>query len=209
MIVCIFSANAAPAADREWSSVVPSEQRPALARRLHAYLKANRARDWRKLYDLISDVARGGTDRQMFIQKMMVAHGRNFANAPDLLEFEPARTVNESGLDIVGCAKAQREGRNFNGIALIHAVFDRNQWFFSGWRFTAFPNEPCKALSDPSWEMPGPMEWNQPMEELRGAPSASRSTSTRPRDDIRNLLTSPRMPHVPEGIANQSPDPPL
>jgi hypothetical protein len=70
--------------------------------------------------------------------------------------------------------KARREGQEFNGVALVHAVFEHNDWFFSGWSFTEFPNEPCKALSDPSWEPPGPMEWNQPMEELRspvGVPS--------------------------------------
>ena len=168
MIVCTCSVSAALATDEEWSSAVPSERRPALAKRLDAYLKANRSRDWKKLFDLVSDVARGATDRQMFITKMTVAHGRGFANDPDLLKFQPARTVTESGYDIYGCAKAQREGRDFNGIALIHAVFEHNEWFFSGWMFTAFPNEPCKALADPSWETPGPMEWNQPMEELRG-----------------------------------------
>jgi hypothetical protein len=167
LIVCIGCVIAAPAIDTEWSSAVPSEQRAALIKRLDAYLKANRSRDWKKLYSLISDVARGGADRQIFIAKMTAAHGRDFANDPDLLEFQPARTVTGSGYDIYGCAKAQREGRDFNGIALIHAVLDHNEWFFSGWRFTAFPNEPCKALSNPSWETPGPMEWNQPMEELR------------------------------------------
>jgi hypothetical protein len=65
-----------------------------------------------------------------------------------------------------------REGQTFNGVALIHAVFEHNDWFFSGWRFTEFPNEPCKALSDPSWEAPAPMEWDQPMEELRGPAGA-------------------------------------
>jgi hypothetical protein len=47
-------------------------------------------------------------------------------------------------------------------------VFEHNDWFSSSWTFTEFPNEPRKALSDPSWEAPARMEWNQPMEELRG-----------------------------------------
>lgn len=141
-----------------------------IVRALHSYpdLKANRSRDWKKLYDFISDAGRGGTDRQIFVARMTTAHGRDFANDPDLLEFRPVRTVKESGFDIYGCAKAQREGRAFNGIALTHAVLEHDDWYFSGWTFTEFPNEPCEDLSDPSWETPGPMEWNQPMEELRG-----------------------------------------
>jgi hypothetical protein len=157
------------AADKEWSSAIPSEQRDALTKRLNAYLKANRSRDWKGLYDLISEAGRGGTDQQLFMAKMTAAHGSGFSNNPDLLDFQPARSVKESGYDIYGCGKAQREGRDFNGIALIHAVVEHNEWFFSGWSFTEFPNEPCKALSNPSWETPGPTEWNQPMEELRGS----------------------------------------
>jgi hypothetical protein len=167
----MFCAAAAFATDTEWSSEVPPEQRAVLTKRLDAYLKANRSRDWKKLYGLISDAGRGGADWQTFTAKMAAAHGRDFANDPDLLEFQPARIVKEGGYDIYGCAKAQREGREFNGIALIHAVLDHEEWFFSGWRFTAFPNEPCRALADPHWEMPGLMDWNQPMEELRGPAS--------------------------------------
>jgi len=157
--------------NQEWLSVFPSTQRDALARRLDAYLKTNRARDWGKVYDLISDSGRGGVNRQTFVAKMKAAHGREFANDPDLLEFRPVRSrstqTDNSEYDVFGCGKAQREGRDFNGVALIHLVFERNEWFFSGWTFTEFPNEPCRALSDPSWEAPDPMEWNQPLDELR------------------------------------------
>jgi hypothetical protein len=158
------------AGSQEWLAVVPSEQRDAFARRLDAYVKANRARDWDKLYDLVSVAGRGGVDHRTFIARMKAAHGTEFANSPDLLEFRPERTSSgdKAGYDVYGCAKAQREGREFNGIALSHAVFEHNGWFFSGWRFTEFPNEPCKALSDPGWEAPEAMNWNQPMEELRG-----------------------------------------
>jgi hypothetical protein len=162
------------ATGKEWLSVVPSEQRDALAVRLDAYVKANRARDWRKLYDLVSDAGRGGADLPTFVSKMKAAHGTEFANSPDLQEFRPDRATNgnKAEYDIYGCAKAQREGREFNGIALTHVVFEHNKWFFSGWAFTEFPNEPCKALSDAKWEAPGPMEWNLPMEELRGPAGA-------------------------------------
>ncbi len=156
------------AQDLKWSPAIPSGQREALAKRFDAYLKANRSRDWKGLYGLISESGRGGTDLQAFVRRMQETHGREFASGPDLLKFEPARSVNESGFDIYGCAKAQREGREFNGVAVVHAVFERSDWYFSGWMFTEFPNEPCKALSSPTWEIPGPMGWNLPMEELRG-----------------------------------------
>lgn len=157
------------AATGEWFSAIPLEHRDALAKRLDNYVKANRSKDWSKLFEFISDSARGGVDRQTFVTRMKTAHQRAFSNSPDLLEFRPARSSKSENTeyDVYGCGKAQREGQNFNGVALIHAVFERNEWFFSGWRFTEFPNEPCKALSDPSWEMPEPMEWGQPMEELR------------------------------------------
>jgi hypothetical protein len=101
---------------------------------------------------------------------MKAAHGKDFANSPDLREFRPERSAkaDRSGYEIYGCGRAVREGQNFNGVALIHSVFEHDNWFFSGWTFTEFPNEPCKTLADPSWEAPAPMEWNQPMEELRG-----------------------------------------
>ena len=163
------------AAAEEWLSVFPAEQKDAIGRRLDAYVKANQARDWNKLYDLVSDAGRAGVNRQTFVAKMKMAHGKGFSNSPDLLGFRPSRgtKTDEADYDIYGCGKAQREGQDFNGVALTHVVFEHNNWFFSGWTFTQFPNEPCTALSDASWEAPGAMEWNQPLLELRqsGGPS--------------------------------------
>ena len=137
-----------------WLSPIPAEHRKELAKRLDAYLKANRTKDWPKLFDLVSASGRGGTSRDTFIAKMKAAHQKNFSNSPDLLDFRPARTENadRTEVDVYGCGKARRESQNFNGIALVHAVFEHDDWFFSGWTFTEFPNEPCKDLTDPSWE---------------------------------------------------------
>ena len=153
----------------QWLSPIPAEHREQLAKRLDAYVKANRSKDWTKLFDLVSDSGRGGTNRDVFVAKMKAAHQKDFSNSPDLLDFRPARTENADSaeVDIYGCGKARRESQSFNGIALVHAVFQHNDWFFSGWTFTEFPNEPCKNLADPSWEAPGPMEWGRPMQELR------------------------------------------
>jgi hypothetical protein len=154
-----------------WLSPVPAEHRVALARRLDAYLRACRSKEWVKLFDFVSDAGRGGTSRDTFVAKMKAAHQKGFSNSPDLLDFRPTRTEKDGSAeyDVYGCGQARREAQNFNGIALVHAVFEHNDWFFSGWTFTEFPHEPCKDLSDPSWEMPGPMEWNQPMQELRSS----------------------------------------
>jgi len=171
-IACAGMAIAFAGDGKEWSAAVPADQRDALAKRLEGYVKANRARQWDKLFDFISDVGRGGVDRPVFAASMKAAHRKDFSNSPDLLEFQPDRSAkaNKTGYEVYGCGKAVREGRIFNGIALVHAVFEHNDWFFSGWTFTEFPNEPCKALSDPSWEAPGPMEWSKPLEELRISP---------------------------------------
>lgn len=173
-ILCVSTTIMFAGDRKEWLAAVAADQRHALKTRLDGYVKAHYGRDWSKLFDYISDAGRGGVDRQTFVAKMKAAHGRGFSNSPDLVNFRPERSArtDDGDYEIYGCGKAVREGRSFNGVALVHAVFDHNDWFFSGWTFTEFPNEPCTALSDsdPSWEPPAPMEWNQPMEELRGAP---------------------------------------
>lgn len=165
-------AIAAAATATEWLASVPAERRDALAARLDAYVKAHRARDWSKLYDLVSDAGRGQVERKTFVTRMKAAHSPDFANSPDLLEFRPERIRSRGNaeFDIYGCGRGRREGREFNGVALAHAVFEHDRWFFAGWTFTQFPNEPCKALSQPGWEEPGAMEWSRPMEELREQP---------------------------------------
>ena len=169
MLVSVSSVLAFSADSPKWLSPITAEHRDALAKRLDAYVKAYNSKDWAKLFGLISDAARGGTAQDTFVARMKATHRRDFSNNPDLMEFRPDRTANaeRAEYDVYGCGKARHEGREFNGVALVHEVFEHNDWFFSGWSFTGFPNEPCKALSDTSWEPPGPMEWNRPMEELR------------------------------------------
>jgi len=163
-LVLAFAASSA-----NWLSPINPKNRDRLATRLDAYVKAHCSQNWANLFGLVSDSARGGVAESAFTKAMSAGHRRNFSNNPDLLQFRPERTIKSEGgeYDIYGCGKAQREGQEFNGVALIHAVFEHNDWFFSGWSFTEFPNEPCKALSDASWEPPGPMEWGRPMGELR------------------------------------------
>jgi hypothetical protein len=158
-------------------SKMPIEQRDAITKRLHAYVEAYRDRKWGELYNLVSSTGRGGVTQEVFVAAMTSEHGTDFAQMPDLLEFRPELTEKDDKgeFDIYGCAKARREGMMFNGIAVSHAVFENNEWFFTGWSFTEFPNEPCKVLSGPKWQPENRMEWSKPMEEVenlksKGAP---------------------------------------
>lgn len=148
-------------------SNIPPEQREPLSKRLDAYVDANKARKWDKLFNVVSETGRGGANRQTFVAAMNSSHGLDFAQMPDLQEFKSDRTEkNDDGFDIYGCGKARREGMMFNGIAVMHAVFEHNDWFFTGWSFTGFPNEPCGALSNPKWQPFSRLKWNRPMDEI-------------------------------------------
>lgn len=148
-------------------SNIPADRRESLSKRINAYAEAYRARNWERLYAFVSDVGKRGANQRLFVAAMQASHGKSFAQDPDLQEFKPGRSKsNEDGYDIYGCGKAEREGRTYKGIAVLHAVFEHNDWFFTGWSFTEFPNEPCKALADPKWEPENEMGWNRPMEEL-------------------------------------------
>ena len=155
---------------RPFRTLAPEEQK-SLTDRLGQYVKAYRSRDWKGLYDLVSDTGKGGLDRQRFIVAVRAALGtKGYGNMPDLLEFIPDRSEeHEDGVDIFGCGKAKREGESSTGIAVVHAVHEHNTWAFSGWSFTEFPNQPCKLLSDPTWKPAGRMEWNRPIGEVRDA----------------------------------------
>lgn len=167
LAACLASYLCLAGSGAEPLSEVPTAQREALTKRLAAYVEAYRGRKWDRLYDLVSDTAKGGTNRQTFIAAMKHEQGMDFAQMPDLLEFKPDRTEkNNDGFDIYGCGKARREGAMFNGIAVAHAVFEHNGWFLTGWTFTEFPNEPCEAFAGPKWQPSNRIKWNSPMEEV-------------------------------------------
>jgi hypothetical protein len=148
-------------------SNIPADRREALSKRINRYVETYRARNWERLYDSVSDMGKGRASQKVFVAAMQASHGRSFALMPDLQEFKADRTKsNEDGYDIYGCGKAKREGRTYKGIAVVHAVFEHNDWFFTGWRFTKFPNEPCRALSDLKWTPETQLAWDRPMEEL-------------------------------------------
>jgi hypothetical protein len=151
---------------------VPDKHRNALKRRLDEYVALNRERNWSKLYDLVSDTGRGGVNRHDFVAMVDADHDRFYANSHDLLKFQPNRTLPEAdGYDIYGCGKARREQETDTGIVVIHAVFQRGNWYFTGWAFTQNPPEPCSRLSDPKWQAEEHIQWNQPMEEIRPQPA--------------------------------------
>lgn len=151
-------------------SAVPKEQKDALSKRLDGYVEAYQHRKWEKLYGFISTIGRGGVDVRTFVVVMSSNHGEDFAQYPDLQTFKPYRTrKNDDGYDIYGCGGAVREGEPFRGIAEVHAVFEREDWFFTGWTFRDSSEGACKELSDPKWQPDSPLKWNRPMEELTHA----------------------------------------
>jgi hypothetical protein len=155
-------------------AAIPTEQRDALSKRLVGYVEAYKRGKWENLYGFVSDTGKGGTSQVVFVAHMKAAHGSVFAQMPDLQEFKAARSdKNESGFDIYGCGKAQREGFRFNGIVVVHAVFEHQDWYFTGWRFTDFPNTPCSELADPKWRPENRVVWNMPMEEIRNSKEQS------------------------------------
>jgi hypothetical protein len=173
MLFAFFLIAAAPSHPQHMNqkdapfSSIPTEQRDALSKRLGGYVEAYKGRKWEKLYDFVSDMGKGEASQNVFVAAMKAAHASAFAQMPDLQEFKPDRSdKNESGFDIYGCGKAQREGMSFNGIVVVHAVFEHQDWFFTGWRFTDFPNTPCKELADPKWQAENRVKWNTPMEEI-------------------------------------------
>jgi hypothetical protein len=156
-------------------AAIPEAGRKDLATRLNGYVRAYKDRNWAELYSLISEVGKDRVDRSTFISVMKSKHGgRAYSAMPDLEAFDAARSQKDSdGIDIYGCAKAKREGQQFKGVAVMHAVREHDSWVFSGWSFTEFPNQACGTLSDPGWKAPAEMEWGQPMEEFRGSQKRS------------------------------------
>lgn len=167
LVVGFFSAYAQN--EKQPFSKLPREEQQSLTHRLSEYVKAYRNRNWKALYDLVSDTGKSGVNRQTFIAAMTAKHaGTEYADMPDLLGFTPDRSEeDEDGIDIYGCSNAKREGEIYTGIAVIHAVHEHDTWSFTGWSFTELPNEPCKRLSDPAWKPEGRMEWKKPMDEIK------------------------------------------
>lgn len=168
VVCCCIGAFGQPNADP--FAAAPEPERKHLATRLSEYVRAYRDRNWSELYSLVSDVGKHRVDRPTFISVMKSKHGgRAYSAMPELETFDPAQSRQDGeGIDIYGCAKAKREGQQFKGVAVMHAVREHDSWVFSGWSFTEFPNQACGTLSDPGWKAPAEMEWAQPMEEFRG-----------------------------------------
>jgi hypothetical protein len=148
-------------------SAVPSEQRDALSKRLDGYVDADRHHDWEKLYRFISATGKGGADAHAFVIAMKNNHSEDFEQYPTLKIIKPQRTVkNGDGYDIYGCADATREGEPYSGVAVVHAVFEQQDWFFTGWTFS---DGECSDLSEPKWLPDSLRKWNKPMEEVANA----------------------------------------
>lgn len=169
VLLCWCNGTCAPRNSDPFTAV-PETERKDLAARLNDYVRAYKDRNWAELYSLVLDVGKNRVDQATFTSVMKRKHGgKAYSGMPDLKAFDPAQSRTDAdGLDIYGCAKARREGQQFKGVAVVHAVREHDTWLFSGWSFTEFPNQACGTLSDAGWKAPAEMEWQQPMEEFRG-----------------------------------------
>jgi hypothetical protein len=166
-MVCGALAASADMARDPYASI-PTDKKETLKTRISEYVEANKSRNWGKLYDLVSDVGRGDTTREGFLARMKQAHGLSFANYPDLLQFVPARSdkSEDGGFDLYGCAEARREGEKYKGIAVLHVVFEHENWFFTGWSFDGMASGSCSGLDKSGWEPSPRLNWKHVMEEL-------------------------------------------
>jgi hypothetical protein len=148
-------------------SNISADRRESLSTRIIGYVEAYKTRNWERLYNFVSDVGKGRSNQKAFVAAMQASHGKSFALMPNIRKFTPDRAKsNGDGYDIYGCGKVELEGGNYEGITVVHAVLEHNDWFFTGWRFTEFPYEPCKALVDPKWKPRNELAWKRPMAEL-------------------------------------------
>ena len=169
LTVIACGALAASAGTRDPYAAIPVDKRETLKMRISEYVEGNQRRNWGKIYDLVSDTGRGDTTREAFIARMEQAHGVSFANYPDLLKFVPARSDKSEGggFDLFGCAEARREGEKYKGIAVLHVVFEHENWFFTGWSFDGMASGSCSELEKSNWEPSARLNWKHVMEELR------------------------------------------
>jgi hypothetical protein len=168
LMVCGTLVASAGTARDPYASI-PADKRETLKTRISEYVEGNQRRNWGKVYDLVSDSGRGDTTREAFIARMEQAHGVSFANYPDLLKFVPARSdkSEDGGFDLFGCAEARREGEKYKGIAVLHVVFEHENWFFTGWSFDGMASGSCSELEKSGWEPSARLNWKHVMEELR------------------------------------------
>lgn len=167
LVLVLYAVSLHAGNETEPFSNIPVEQRDALAKRLNTYVDAYGERKWEQLYGLVSNVGRDGVNQKDFVVAMESAHGIDFANNPDLLEFRPERAqINAKGDYLVyGCARARREGMMFDGVAVTLAVLEHGNWFFTGWTFVTV-NASCKELADPKWQ-PQSRTFFGPMDEVK------------------------------------------
>src|SRR5271155_5291617 len=141
----------------------------SLNARIKEYTEEFRKSDWAKLYDLVSKTGKGEASREVFETAMKRLHSKEYGDLQDLLEFKfhHAVATKPGEYDVYGCGKIMKYGWKYDAIAEIHAVQENNDWYFTGWRATAFPAEECKSLQNAKWKPYTQDKWDKPMEEIR------------------------------------------
>ena len=143
---------------------VPARERPLLAKRLNAYTRSFRNKDWGALYDLVSDANKRNLVSKVRVNKHTFVYAmQNSFEMRHLLKLTPVRMESGGlGYDIYGCGEVPGRGES---IAAVRAVWEHDNWFFTDWSY-ADPWEPCSRLSDPAWKPQIPLRLDGPMVEL-------------------------------------------
>ncbi len=135
-------------------SPIPANQRVALAQRLKAYTEAFRTKDWASLYDLVSDENKIGFDNKLKVYKRtFVRDMQGTYDLQRLIKFTPVRTESDGtgNVDIYGCGELPYGNEKIERIAVVRAVREHGEWFFTNWDYPE-PPTPCSHLSDPNWK---------------------------------------------------------
>jgi hypothetical protein len=134
-------------------SSVPVDQRKALAKRLIDYTNAFRAKDWKSLYNLVSEVNRPVSNGSRPGKKMFARAMEDGDDWDRLLKFTPIRTEMASAgqFDVYGCGEFPSGEKDPERVAVaVRAVREHGRWFFTAWDYFD-PREPCSNVSDPAW----------------------------------------------------------
>lgn len=131
---------------------IPENQRARLIEGLNLLIEYQSARDWERVYDLLTDSIRGGRSRQDFANSRRELE--NITPASTILAFAPTEAIpvdewqDGGAWQILGCAKYRRKGGIRQLKSAVEAVLRQGEW-----RFTEIgvatqvdgPEEPCST----------------------------------------------------------------
>jgi hypothetical protein len=104
LVLMLAISSAYAQSGKEAFSKLPADQQQSLTRRLSQYVNAYRTRNWKALYNLVSDTGKNGVNQQAFIAAMKAKPLRQLRGyTPLRFEIEQKMAVNlENGMKASG-----------------------------------------------------------------------------------------------------------